>query len=101
MSASKIYPGIDKDKNGGMTDVGRIIKDAWLFDIIPETETCTGWSIARIQNLYDETSKAWEPYGHLASRLPQELQEKFNRINDEAIRRARASGWDPELDESD
>jgi hypothetical protein len=101
MTTTKIYPGIDEDKYGGMTDVGRIIRDAWLFDLIPESERCVNWSFDQIQNLYDRVSKAWEPYGHLVSSLPPELLEKHARINGEAVRIARESGWDPDLsDES-
>lgn len=92
------YVGIHNDLHGGMTPIGGIIKDAWLFGIIPEEETCEGWKTADIQNLYDKVSAAWEPYGHLVSRLPQELRERHARIHDSAIRRARESGWEPGRD---
>ena len=36
------YIGIDKDTNGGMTHLGRIVMDGWLFGFIPESETCAG-----------------------------------------------------------
>lgn len=79
-----------------MNPTGNIIRDAWVFGILPETQTCEGWPQARIEALYDEVSAAWEPYGHLPSALPDELREKHRRIYAEAIAQARAKGWDPE-----
>ena len=90
------YAGVLNDINGGMTPTGTIIRDAWLFDLIPETETCEGWSIGQIQALYDKVSDAWEPYGHMVSLLPPELREKHQRIYDAAIEYARNNGWDPD-----
>jgi len=91
------YVGIFNDTFGGMTPTGSIVKDAWLFDVIPETETCQGWSRGQIDDLYEKVFKAWEPYGHLVSLLPDELRQKHQRIHDEAVKRARDAGWDPDL----
>jgi hypothetical protein len=93
---SKIYCGIDKDPKGAMNPTGNIIRDAWLFGLIPETETCEGWSVQRIQVLYDQVTAEWQKYGHMVSNLPSELAEKHRAIYDAAIRRARGLGWDPE-----
>ena len=49
MNREKIYEGLENDNYGGMSHQGQIIRDAWVFGILPETETCTGWSIDRIQ----------------------------------------------------
>jgi hypothetical protein len=84
-----------------MTTVGRIVRDAWIFGILPETETCAGWSMDRIQAIYDQVSAAWDRHGHLMSRLPAELRERHERIYGEALRLAREKGWDPELDDED
>lgn len=92
----KKYVGIHNDQNGGMTDTGKIIRDAWVFGIIPETETCEGWLMQGIQSLWDKTTAEWEKYGFLVSNLPEEMQERFHRIQKEAIERAKAEGWDPE-----
>ena len=97
----KIYAGIDKDPNGAMNPTGNIIRDAWVFGLIPDTETCEGWNVQRIDSLYDKVTKAWEPYGHLASNLPPELREKHQKIYDQAMNEARGKGWDPELGEND
>ena len=101
MSEVKKYQGIDQDPHGAMNPTGNIIRDAWVFGIIPETETCAGWTLQGIESLYDKVTAAWGPYGHLASRLPPELQERHARIYAAAVEHARARGWDPELDEND
>ena len=99
MAKEKIYTGIDNDEYGGMTPTGNIIKDAWVFGILPEEQTCEGWSLSRIQALYDQVTDAWAPYGHLVSKLPKELAERHARIYDTAIKRAREKGWIPDLDD--
>lgn len=38
----KKYMGIDKDPHGAMNPTGNIIRDAWVFGLIPQTETCEG-----------------------------------------------------------
>lgn len=96
-----IYPGIDKDHYGGMTDIGKLVRDAWVFGILPETETCVGWSAGRLEQLYEQVHTAWEPYGHLVSRLPPQLRERHERIFGEAVRRARELGWSVDLDDEE
>lgn len=95
------YVGIDRDTNGGMTHLGRIVMDGWLFGFIPETETCAGWNAAQMQVLYEKVYAAWEPYGHLPGSLPPELRERHARIYAMAMAAARAKGWDPDLGEDD
>ena len=95
------YVGIDEDKNGGLTHLGRIVRDAWVFGIIPETETCAGWSSSQMQFLYEKVHAAWEPYAHLPSRLPDDLQQRHAQIYAQAITNAKEKGWDAELDEDD
>jgi hypothetical protein len=99
MRERKTYAGIHKEPSGGMTPTANIIRDAWVFGLIPETETCEGWSAQRMEELYGKVFEAWQPYGHLASRLPPELRERHARIYGEAVERARAAGWNPELDD--
>ena len=96
MSQEKRYVGIDKDPKGAMTPTGNIVRDAWVFGLIPDTETCEGWTMAQVEILYDKVTAAWGPYGHLASRLPPELRERHARIYAAAIERARREGWDPD-----
>lgn len=94
----KKYVGIDNDINGGMTDTGKIIRDAWAFGIIPETETCEGWLVPGIENLWQKVSAEWEKYGFLVNNLPPDIKEKYLKIQEEAVQRAKQSGWDPERD---
>ena len=97
----KVYCGIHNDKYGGMTSIGSIVKDAWLFGLLPETESCEGWTNAQFEKLQQDIAKAWDQYGLLVGNLPAELRERHHRIHDEAIQRARAMGWDPDTELSD
>lgn len=101
MKSRKIYAGIDKDPKGAMYPTGNIIRDAWVFGLIPGTETCTGWTVGQPEDLYPRVSDSWKPYGHLVSRLPDELRERHSCIYSAAIERARELGRDPEPDYND
>ena len=98
---AKFYVGIDKDLYHGMTDTGKIIRDAWVFGLIEETETCEGWTPQGIEELWRKAGREWEKYGYLVNNLPDELRERFMRIQDEAVEKARTAGWNPELDDDD
>jgi hypothetical protein len=89
------YVGIFNDHEGGMTDSGKIIRDAWVFGLIPETETCEGWMVQGIQTLWEKIDLEWEKYGFLVNNLPPELRERFDRIQSDALVRAKKLGWDP------
>jgi hypothetical protein len=95
-NAPKTYAGLDHDINGGMTMIGRMIRDAWVFGILPETETCKDWKMSQIDAIHQQVNAEWDKYGCLASKLPEDLREKHRRIYEEAIRQARSRGWDPE-----
>lgn len=97
----QVYVGVENDANGGLTHLGRIVKDAWMFGILPETETCEGWNAARMQMLYEQVYAAWEPYGHLPSRLPEHLSVKHTQLYATAISAAKNDGWDAELGEDE
>ncbi len=99
--SEKPYVGIQNDVNGGMTDTGKIIRDAWVFGIIPEAETCEGWRLQGIEDLWAKVQQEWNKYEFQVGRLPEELRERFLRIQGEAVKRARAAGWDPELSDDD
>lgn len=96
-STEQTYVGLADDYFGGMTPTGTLVRDAQVFGIIPETETCAGWNHRRLEELYDKVSAAWHPYGNMVSRLPPELRERHDRLFGGAIERARAQGWAPEL----
>lgn len=101
MAKPENYVGIDKDIDGGMTDIGRIIRDAWAFGIIEETETCAGWTHQGIETLWRKTNERWGEYGFSVNRMPPDVRERYLRIQEEAVERARTAGWDPELDDGD
>jgi len=92
----KTYDGLNNDINGGMTMIGKIIRDAWLFEILPETETCEGWEIFRIDAIHQQVNNEWDKYGCMVSNLPEELRARHKRIYDEAIALAKTRGWNPE-----
>lgn len=95
------YVGIDQDINGGMTDTGRIIRDAWAFGLIPESETCAGWNGDAISQLWEKTSAEWGKYHHRVNELPAEIRDRYLRIQRTALEQARKAGWDPELQDDD
>ncbi len=101
MGESNKYPGIHRDHFGGMTDVGRIIRDAWVFGLLPESETCEGWARAQFDELYAQVHVAWGPYGHLVSHLPPELRARHERIYAAAMQHALDLGWSSDLDDDD
>lgn len=94
----KRYAGIFNDQFGGMSDTGKIIRDAWIFGFIPETETCEGWLAQGVQDLWEKNHNEWAKYGFMVSNLPPELRERFDRIQAEAMARAKAAGWNPDDD---
>lgn len=97
---SNTYVGFHHDTHG-ITQLGRIVLDGWLFGLIPETEDCTGWELGRMQQLMDQTSAEWDKYANLPSRLPPDLKQRHAEIYEKAIANARTKGWDPELGEDD
>jgi hypothetical protein len=101
MTENKRFPGIEKDLEAGMTPTGNIVRDAWVFGIISESETCRGWTYYEMDALYDKVTVAWQPYGHLASNLPKDLRARHLRIYTAAIETARLHHWQPELGDSD
>ncbi|MDH5395895.1 MAG: hypothetical protein OEW97_06440 [Gammaproteobacteria bacterium] len=101
MAKPSTYVGINNDVNGGMTTIGKLIRDAWVFEILPETETCEGWNFAGVDALLDKVNKEWDKYGCLVSHLPKELFERHQKIHGAAVEKARAAGWSGELETED
>jgi hypothetical protein len=95
------YVGLNNEINGGMTNIGKIIRDAYVFGIIPETETCENWNLAGIDALLDKVNAEWDKYGCLVRNLPQDLYERHQKIHGEAVERARAAGWSGEVETND
>jgi hypothetical protein len=101
MSKPDKYVGINNDINGGMTTIGKIIRDAWVFGLLDESETCEGWNLAGIDSLLDKVTAEWDKYGCLVSQLPPELFERHQKIHGEAVAKARAAGWSGETETDD
>lgn len=95
------YIGINNEINGGMTPIGKIIRDAWVFEIIEETQTCEGWNLAGIDSLLQKVNDEWDKYGCMVSNLPTDLAERHYRIHDIAIQSAKNSGWSGETETND
>lgn len=95
-NTSKTYPGINNDIEGGMSMVGKIILDARVFGILPETETCEGWDIGRLEAINQQVNDEWDKYSCMVSNLPEELRTRHKQIYDQAIDQAKQRGWDPE-----
>ncbi|MDQ7073336.1 MAG: hypothetical protein Q9N32_07680 [Gammaproteobacteria bacterium] len=95
------YVGYDNEIDGGMTAIAKVIRDAWVFGIIEETETCEGWNFAGIDDLLDKVNLEWDKYGCLVSNLPPELRERHQRIHGLAIAEAKAMGWSGEAETDD
>jgi hypothetical protein len=96
MTRPDTYVGIDNDINGAMTTIGKIIRDAWVFELLPETETCEGWNLGQIESLMDKVNREWDKYGCLVSRLPDPLRERHRRIHAAGLANAKAAGWSGE-----
>lgn len=101
MARPSKYIGLDDEVNGGMTTIGKIIRDAWVFGLIEESQSCKGWNLAGIDALLDKVNKEWDKYGCLVSHLPPELFEKHQRIHGKALKKARAAGWCGEIETED
>ena len=95
------YVGINNDVNGGMTTIGKIIRDAWVFNLLPETETCDGWNLGGMDALLQKVNAEWDKYGCLVSHLPDELRQRHEKIHGEAIARAKEAGWTGEVETDD
>lgn len=93
-----VYPGIDDDYYGGMTRIGNMIRDAWLFGILPETEKCEKWTNSQLQVVSEQVIREWDKYGCLVSNLPDDLRKRHSEINGPVIEKAKTLGWDPTPD---
>jgi hypothetical protein len=59
----KTYVGINNEINGGMTSIGKVIRDGWVFGLLDESETCEGWNLAGIDALLQRVNTEWDKYG--------------------------------------
>ena len=101
MARPDTYVGINNDVNGGMTTIGKLIRDAWVFGLLEESETCKGWNFAGVDALLDKVNKEWDKYGCLVSHLPSDLFERHQKIHGEAVKLAKEAGWCGEVETED
>ncbi|HED40647.1 MAG TPA: hypothetical protein ENJ13_09490 [Chromatiales bacterium] len=101
MAKTDKYVGIHNEVNGGMTTIGKLIRDAWVFGIIPETESCEGWNYSRVNELMQQVDAEWDKYGCMVRDLPDPLRERHERIHGAAIAKARTAGWSGEFETDD
>ena len=96
-----VYSGIDNDEQGGLTHLGRIVMDSWVFGILPESQKCQGWDYGRMQDLYDQVNKRWDEFGPIPAHLPEPFRSNHERIYAQAVERAKNQGWDPDLSDEE
>lgn len=100
MPAAPLYPGFHRDEHG-LTLLGRVVLDAWLFGLLPRGQDCAGWDLQRMQALAEQVQKQWDAYGSLPSRLPEPLRTQHAELYAWAAERARGLGWSAELGDDD
>ena len=100
MNTKMTYAGFHHDKHG-VTMMGRVVLDAWLFGFLPETEDCAGWDLGWMQVLIEKIEAEWDKYNNLPSKLPAELRERHAALYKMVVEHAREKGWDPELGDDD
>ncbi|HHJ12525.1 MAG TPA: hypothetical protein ENK00_05020 [Chromatiales bacterium] len=96
MMREDTYPGLEADDFGGMTPIGNTIRDAWAFGLLPEGETCGGWTLRALQRVHEQVVAVWEDCEYDTARLPAEWRAAHERIHMAAIARALELGWKPE-----
>ena len=96
MDNRPLYPGFHQDTHG-MTMLGRVVLDAWVFGLLPREQDCSGWDLGRMQLLMNQTHERWDEFAGLPSRLTPELRARHDEIYGWAQARAREIGWDTEL----
>ena len=100
MQDKMTYSGFYQDSHG-MTMLGRVVLDAWLFDLLPRSEDCAGWDLNRMQQLMDKVSQAWDAQGSLPSRLSSPLRQRHAELYTWAAERAQGLGWSADLGDDD
>lgn len=95
-----LYPGLHHDGHG-MTMLGRVVLDAWMFGLLPRTQDCAGWDLGRMQVLMNQVQDKWDAFAGLPSRLPPDLLAVHTELYEWAQTRARGLGWNAELGDDD
>lgn len=96
MTDPRRYPGIHNDEGGGMSPTAKIVRDAQVFGLIPEHESCEGWRVHQVEALWEKVNAEWEKYGFRVGAMPEALRARYLAIQGAAFARARAGGWSGE-----
>lgn len=94
------YPGYMQDGHG-MTVLGRLVLDAWLFGVLPREQDCAGWDLGRMQGLMQQVQEKWDENGLFPGRLEPGLRQRHEELYAWATERARGLGWNPALGDDD
>lgn len=94
------YLGFFQDGHG-ITQLGRVVLDAWVFELISREEDCKGWDLGQMQILMQRVQEAWDRHGGLPSRLPPGLREQHQSTYQWAIDRAKTLGWSSAIGEDE
>ena len=95
------YPGIYNDEAGGLTPFGRTVMDAWVFEIIPISETCAGWNASQMEALSAKVAVAWAQYDNEPRNLPDDYRMRHAMLYEQARMRGEGVEWDPNIDGDD
>ena len=98
MQKKATYAGVDNDKHAGMTSLGKLIRDAKVFGILEDDETCKGWNAAGFDALLAKVNVEWDKVGCMVSQLPKDLFDRHQEIHGKALKEARAVGWTGEYE---
>jgi hypothetical protein len=98
--ATQTYCGFHRDGHG-LTLLGRVVLDAWVFGLLPDDQDATGWDLGRMQLLTDQVQAQWDAHGGLPSLLPPPLRQRHAERYAWATERARTLAWNAELREED
>lgn len=95
------YPGIYNDEAGKLTHYGRTVMDAWVFEIIPTSETCEGWDFFRMKELSNKVAAVWLQYDNEPRNLPDDYRMRHAMLYEQARMRGEKAIWDPNIDGDD
>ncbi|MGI9212638.1 MAG: hypothetical protein ACR2HF_09205 [Methylococcaceae bacterium] len=101
MKKNDTYIGLDQDQYGGMTDIGRIVRDARAFGLIDEQETCAGWVAPAIEKLWINVQEYWREHGYSVAKLPEDVRTRYLKLQEAAVAKARHQGWNPDYELED
>ena len=80
MPSHKQSVEMHNDPSASEIDRGRVIRDAWVFGIVPESESCDGWTIQALVQLEHKVNEVWKKYDFKAANLPPHIRTHFDRI---------------------